>query len=76
MIPGRPAACGAVPEAINAWRRSRSDRWLAGVCGGVARATGVAAWFWRLLVAILAMFGGAGVLIYVLLWIFVPGEDA
>ena len=29
---------------INALRRSRDDRWLAGVCGGIARATAMESW--------------------------------
>jgi phage shock protein C len=60
--------------AINALRRSRGDRWIAGVCGGLARATEADAWVWRLLFALLFLCGGAGLLIYVLLWIFVPVE--
>ncbi len=60
--------------AMNALRRSRSDRWIAGVCGGVARATAVESWVWRLLFAVLLLFGGVGIVIYVLLWIFVPPE--
>ena len=56
-------------------RRSRADRWIGGVCGGVAKATGVDAWIWRLILTVLALFGGAGVVIYILLWIFVPEES-
>jgi len=56
-------------------RRSRSERWLGGVCGGLARATGVEAWIWRLLFALLTLFGGAGALVYLLLWLVVPRED-
>jgi phage shock protein C len=63
-----------VMAAVNAFRRSRSDRVLGGVCGGLARATGVEAWVWRLLFALLFIFAGAGLLAYVLLWIFVPSE--
>ena len=63
-----------VTAAINAFRRSRSDRVLGGVCGGIARATGVESWVWRLLFAVLFIFAGAGLLAYVLLWIFVPSE--
>jgi len=63
-----------VMAAVNAFRRSRSDRVLGGVCGGLARATGVEAWIWRLLFALLFIFAGAGLLAYVLLWIFVPSE--
>jgi phage shock protein C len=72
-----PAAAPTPPPvlaAINALRRSHDDRWVAGVCGGIADATGVDAWVWRLLFALLLMCGGAGLVLYVLLWIFVPSE--
>ena len=61
-------------DAISRLRRSRGDRWIGGVCGGVAAATGVESWVWRLILVALALFGGTGVLLYVLLWIFVPSE--
>src|ERR1700692_2584577 len=60
--------------AVNAFRRSRRDRWIGGVCGGIARSTGMEAWVWRLLFAVLFICAGAGLLLYVLLWIFVPSE--
>jgi phage shock protein PspC (stress-responsive transcriptional regulator) len=60
--------------AINRLRRSLTDRWLGGVCGGLAEATGLAVWIWRLMFALLALCGGTGVLMYLLLWIFVPTE--
>jgi len=63
-----------VVAAVNSFRRSRSDRIIGGVCGGMARATGVEAWVWRLLFAIMFIFAGAGALLYVLLWIFVPSD--
>jgi phage shock protein PspC (stress-responsive transcriptional regulator) len=68
-----PAAGGA---AVNRLRRSLADRWLGGVCGGLAEATGLAAWIWRLTFTLLALCGGSGVLMYVLLWIFVPAGHA
>jgi len=60
--------------AINRWRRSRSDRWIGGVCGGLAVITGVESWVWRLILFALALFGGTGVVLYLLLWIFIPNE--
>jgi phage shock protein C len=60
--------------ALNALRRSRSDRWIAGVCGGIAAATGMEPWLTRLLFSVLLLFGGAGFLLYLLLWLFVPNE--
>jgi phage shock protein C len=68
-----PVADPAV-TAVNSFRRSRADRILGGVCGGLGRATGVEAWVWRLLFAVLFIFAGAGLLVYLLLWIFVPSE--
>jgi phage shock protein C len=69
-----PRSAPPALAALNALRRSRSDRWIAGVCGGLAPATGADAWVWRLLFAILFFCGGAGLVIYLLLWIFVPAE--
>jgi phage shock protein PspC (stress-responsive transcriptional regulator) len=69
-----PAA--AAGPAMNKLRRSRSDSWLGGVCGGISRSLGAESWILRLLLVILALFGGTGVVIYLLLWIFVPLEDA
>jgi phage shock protein C len=66
------ARSDGMPAAINALRRSREDRWLGGVCGGLAKATGLEAWVWRLIFCALTLMGGAGFLLYLLLWIFVP----
>jgi phage shock protein PspC (stress-responsive transcriptional regulator) len=62
-------------DAVNRLRRSRGDRWIGGVCGGIAVITGVESWIWRLVLVALALFGGTGVLLYLLLWIFVPEES-
>ena len=71
--PNDPVA-GPVASAINTFRRSRTDRWFGGVCGGIARSTGIEAWIWRLLFTVLFICAGAGLLVYLLLWIFVPSE--
>jgi phage shock protein PspC (stress-responsive transcriptional regulator) len=69
-----PPAPPAGIAAINKLRRSSTDRWLGGVCGGLARSTGLESWIWRLGFAVLSCYAGAGVLVYLLLWIFVPSE--
>lgn len=71
LLAGAPAGPGL---EINRFRLSETDKWLAGVCGGIGRITGVESWVWRLLFALTAFIGGAGVILYVLLWIFVPRE--
>jgi phage shock protein C len=60
---------------INTLRRSVADRWIGGVCGGLARLTGVESWIWRLLFVLGLFLGGVTILAYVALWIFVPSES-
>ncbi len=67
---------GAAVAAMNRLRRSRSDRWLGGVCAGLAQLLGLAPWLWRLMFVLLALCAGTGFMAYLLLWIFVPEEDA
>ena len=55
-------------------RRSRSDRWLGGVCGGLAKVSGLESWVWRLVFALFTISFGFGAVIYLLMWIFVPEE--
>jgi phage shock protein C len=69
---GAPASPAAA--AINRLRRSRSDKWLGGVCAGIGQVSGIDAWIWRLMFVLLFMFGGTGLVAYLLLWIFVPLE--
>ncbi|MFZ2991121.1 PspC domain-containing protein [Ideonella sp.] len=78
LLNGTAAAAISQPPiiaALNSLRRSRSDRWVSGVCGGLADATGMAAWLWRLAFALLVLCAGTGVLVYALMWIFVPEES-
>lgn len=71
---GKTSGSGSGIAAVNSLRRSKSDRWVAGVCGGLAKSTGLETWLVRLLFCILLVFGGCGLLIYLLAWIFVPAE--
>jgi len=68
---------GAPPpfvSAVNTFRRSRNDRWIAGVCGGIGRMTGMESWVWRLFFVVLFLCAGTGLLVYLLLAIFVPSD--
>jgi phage shock protein C len=57
-------------------RRSRSDRWLAGICGGLGEFFGLSPFWFRLLFFILALPGGLpGILPYLILWIILPLEE-
>ncbi|WP_422010537.1 PspC domain-containing protein [Roseateles sp.] len=76
--PFSSASPGAAPgpnvNAVNGLRRARMDRWIGGVCGGIARATGLDSWVWRLIFTVLFLAFGSGIFLYILLWIFVPEE--
>jgi phage shock protein C len=54
--------------------RSRSNRMLAGVCGGVAQYFNVDATLIRVLFVLLAVLGGSGLLLYLAMWIIVPNQ--
>ena len=64
--PSEPAS------TLNQLRRSATDRWIGGVCGGLDETTGIPSWSWRILFVLTALLHGVGVIMYVLLWIFVP----
>jgi phage shock protein C len=55
--------------------RSRTDRRIAGVAGGLAEHTGVDAVLWRVALIALTLTGGSGVLVYGLLWLLMPPAD-
>jgi phage shock protein PspC (stress-responsive transcriptional regulator) len=55
--------------------RSRSDRFIGGVCGGLGRHTDLPSWAWRVMFCLTLLYFGAGLLIYLLLWLFLPLES-
>ncbi|MFL6130919.1 MAG: PspC domain-containing protein [Mycobacteriales bacterium] len=54
--------------------RSRKDRKLAGVCGGLAEYLNTDPTVIRVLFVVLAVLGGAGALIYLAMWLIVPEQ--
>lgn len=55
--------------------RSREDRWVSGVCGGVAKYLGVDANLVRLVVVLGTIFGFGSLLVaYVVAWILMPQD--
>jgi phage shock protein PspC (stress-responsive transcriptional regulator) len=56
-------------------RRSKNNRVIAGVAGGLAEFFGISAFWFRLALIIALLPGGVpGILIYTLLWIIIPGS--
>lgn len=54
--------------------RSRDNRWIAGVCGGLAKFFGLSPKIVRIICALLIMVYGSGLIIYIILALFIPKE--
>ncbi|OOG56939.1 PspC domain-containing protein [Rhodanobacter sp. C03] len=52
--------------------RSRNDRKLAGVCGGIAEYYGWDPTLVRVAWVMLTLLGGSGILIYLIMWLVMP----
>ena len=56
-------------------RRSRRNRMIAGVCGGLEEFFGLDAFWFRLAFVIAMIPGGIpGIIVYLVLWLIVPSE--
>ena len=56
--------------------RDTDDKFLGGVCSGMAHYVGIDVIWMRLLWLILFFFFGTGILVYILLWILVPQAES
>lgn len=55
--------------------RSRTEKWIGGICGGLGIFFGMDPTIWRLIFLLGALFGlGSFILIYIVMWIVVPRE--
>jgi phage shock protein C len=66
--PSQPPPLTSPPRQL---RRSRQDKVLAGVCGGLARYLGIDPVVIRVLMVVL-IFAGVGVVAYIVAWIVIP----
>ncbi|MDT7724398.1 MAG: hypothetical protein QOI21_974 [Actinomycetota bacterium] len=73
-VPPVPSAL-AISDGPPKMYRRRSGRVIAGVAGGLADHLGVKVVWVRMAFAILGAFGGAGLLAYGLLWVFVQQQS-
>jgi phage shock protein PspC (stress-responsive transcriptional regulator) len=55
--------------------RPREDRWIGGVCAGLARRFGMRPNTMRLIFIVSCLLPGPQFLIYLALWILMPEED-
>lgn len=84
---GHPAGDGPHPVSIlrriegmdttRLLRRSRRDRWIAGVVGGLAEYFGMSPGLLRIIYVLVSIFSAAfpGILVYIVLWIVMPQGD-
>jgi len=56
-------------------RKVIDGKWVGGVSGGIAYAIGMPTWLVRVLWVAAVVCGGFGILLYVLLWIFMPAWE-
>jgi phage shock protein PspC (stress-responsive transcriptional regulator) len=68
------ARTGSHSALLHQLARSRTDRMVGGVCGGLGKQTDLPSWAWRLIFCLTFLYFGAGFLIYLLLWVFLPEE--
>lgn len=64
------------PEAPRKLYRSRTNRSIAGVCGGLAEFFDADPTLFRLVTLLLILFGGLSIWAYILLWIIIPEAPA
>jgi phage shock protein C len=55
-------------------RRPRDDRWIAGVCAGLARRFGLPPNLVRLLFVLSCLLPGPQFVVYLILWVIMPSE--
>jgi phage shock protein C len=67
-------AKGGAMDPTRKLYRSKTNRKLAGVCGGLAQYFNIDATLIRVLFILLAVLGGSGLVLYVAMWIIVPKE--
>lgn len=56
-------------------RRDTQDKWLAGVCSGIAHRLGVDPLVIRAALIVLILLGGVGVTLYLIAWAFIPTDQ-
>ncbi len=67
---GAPRAPGE--SFLHRLRRSTRDHVIGGVCGGLGEHTDLPSWAWRVIFCVAVLYFGVGLLLYLLLWVFIP----
>lgn len=72
-VPGRHSGDMTTSD-MRRLTRSRTDRWIGGVCGGLAEYFGWNATLIRLLFILSCLLPGPQFLIYLVLWVVIPKD--
>lgn len=72
---GGAAAAGPTAYERPRLRRSSQRKVVAGVARGFGDYTGIDPVLFRVLFAVLTLFGGTGILLYIIGWLFLPADD-
>ena len=72
MVPEKEGA----PRPARRLHLSSTDRKLAGVCGGLGEWLEIDPVLFRVAFIVLALIGGLGILVYVVLWLLIPRPSA
>ena len=54
--------------------RAQQDRWIGGVCAGLARRTGITPNAMRAIFVVSCLLPGPQFIVYLLLWVIMPSE--
>lgn len=71
-----PRVSGDQMRDVDRLRRTGTDRYVAGVAGGLGRHFDIDPTVIRVVLVVLTFFGGAGLLVYAAVWLFVPQDGA
>jgi phage shock protein C len=63
-------------DEIKRLYRSKSERMIGGVCGGIAAYFSIDPTLIRILFIIFGLAVGGGILLYLILWLLIPEEPA
>ena len=75
LPPPPPPPPPSAPESGRRLVRDPDDKVVAGVCAALGRFTDTDPILWRVLLAALVLFGGTGLVLYVLAWLLIPRKD-
>jgi len=62
-------------QSTRTLRRSKNNRVVAGICGGLEEFFGISAFWFRLAFLLILIPGGLSPIIYFIMWVVIPSEE-